>query len=331
MPRTPPEPFHPDLRAARWLPLVDAGPRTLWLFRLSPPSPRPRWGGDIATVPFTGPAGVMPYRVIRPGPSHDRGLMPALLWIHGGGLVLGTARQDDATNLELAGELGIVVFSASYRLAPQHPAPAALDDLVAGFRELVARADEFGIDPARIAIGGASAGGGLAAALAQRLLDEGGPQPVFQLLVYPMLDDRTALRDDIDARHMRGWSPASNRFAWSAYLGTDDLDTLAGSLPDPAADATGIRSSVVPARRADLSGLPPAWIGVGTLDLFHDEDVEYARRLEEAGVPCELYVVPGAFHGFDTAFRRAGVTRAFRAEWARVLRAALGGTAMPAA
>lgn len=310
MPRTPPEPFHPDLRAARWLPLVDAGPRTLWLFRLAPPRVR-RLSGDIHTVTFMGPAGPMPYRVIRPAPARAAEPVPALLWIHGGGLILGSPQQDDASNLALSRELGIAVFSAAYRLAPQHPAPAALDDLVAGYRELIARADEFGIDPMRIAIGGASAGGGLAAALAQRLLDEGGPQPVFQLLVYPMLDDRTAERDDLDARHMRGWSPASNRFAWSAYLG-------------PEASATGIRSSVVPARRADLRGLPPAWIGVGTLDLFHDEDVEYARRLEAAGVPCALTIVPGAFHGFDTAFPHASVTRAFRAEWTRALRTGLG-------
>ena len=312
MPRTastPPEPFHPDLRAARWIPLVSAGPRTTWMFHVG----WPRIGNDpdlgIATVPFTGPGGEMAYRVFQP-PS-AAAAVPALLWIHGGGLILGTPEQDDATNLMLSRELGIAVFSASYRLAPEHPAPAALDDLVAGFRELVARADEFGVDPARIVIGGASAGGGLAAALAQRLLDEGGPQPVFQLLVYPMLDDRTALRDDIDERNLRLWSPASNRYAWSAYLGPD-------------ASATGIHSSVVPARRGDLRGLPPAWIGVGTLDLFHDEDVAYARRLEEAGVPCELMIVPGAFHGFDAVFRRAGVTRAFHAEWVRVLRVALG-------
>lgn len=280
------------------------------MFRLSPPRMRPDPGIDVTTVPFAGPAGAMPYRVFRPVRS-DRAPVPALLWIHGGGLILGTPEQDDVSNLTLSRELGIAVFSAAYRLAPDHPAPAALDDLVAGFRELVARADEFGIDPGRIAIGGASAGGGLAAALAQRLLDEGGPQPVFQLLVYPMLDDRTALRDDVDARHMRMWSPASNRFAWSAYLGTD-------------ASATGIRSAVVPARREDLSGLPPAWIGVGTLDLFHDEDLEYARRLRAAGVPCDLTVAPGAFHGFDAVFWKAGVSRAFHAEWMRVLRPALG-------
>ena len=308
--RTPPEPFHPDLTAARWLPLVSAGPRRLWMFRLSPPGIRPDPDVDVSTIPFTGPAGELPYRVFQPKRAGE-GPVPALLWIHGGGLILGTAQQDDATNLALARELGIAVFSASYRLAPEHPAPAALDDLVAGFRELIARADEFGIDPGRIAIGGASAGGGLAAALAQRLLDDGGTQPVFQLLVSPMLDDRTTLRDDIDSRHLRMWSPASNRYAWSAYLGSD-------------ASASGIRSSVVPARRDDLSGLPPAWIGVGTLDLFHDEAVEYARRLQAAGVPCELDVVPGAFHGFDAVFRRAGVTREFHAEWARVLRAALG-------
>lgn len=308
--RKKPEPFHPDLAAARWIPLVSAGPRTLWMFRLSPPPTRPDPDVRIETVPFAGPAGDMGYRLFRPGGSgHGSERTPALLWIHGGGLILGTPQQDDSSNLALARDLGIAVFSASYRLAPDHPAPAALDDLVAGFRALVARADEFGIDPARIAIGGASAGGGLAAALAQRLHDEGGPQPVFQLLVYPMLDDRTVLRDDIDRRHLRMWSPESNRFAWSAYLGTD-------------AGGPGVEAALVPARRADLSGLPPAWIGVGTLDLFHDEDVEYARRLREAGVSCELSVVPGAFHGFDAVFRRAGVTRAFHAEWARVLRGA---------
>jgi acetyl esterase/lipase len=305
--RTKPEPFHPDLRLARWLPLVSAAPHTLWMFRLTPPGIRPIPDMNVKTVPFDGPAGEMPYRVFRPVEAATR--TPALLWIHGGGLILGTPQQDDAANLALARELGIAVFSAAYRLALDHPAPAALDDLVAGFRALVARADEFGVDPSRIAIGGASAGGGLAAALAQRLHDEGGIQPVFQLLVYPMLDDRTALRNDIDRRHLRMWSPESNRFAWSTYLGTD-------------AGAPGISSSLVPARREDLSGLPPAWIGVGTLDLFHDEAVDYARRLQEAGVPCELDVVPGAFHGFDAVFPKAGVTRTFRAEWERVLRGA---------
>lgn len=314
--KTPPEPFHPDLGAAKWLPLFSAGPRTLWMFRLTPRGIQPDPDVDVTTVPFRTPAGERPYRVFRPKPTAGAAPVAALFWIHGGGLILGTPQQDDGTNLALARELGIAVFSASYRLAPEHPAPAALDDLVAGFREVVARAGEFGIDPSRIAVGGASAGGGLAAALAQRLHDEGGTQPVFQLLAYPMLDDRTVLRDDIDTRHLRMWSPSSNRFAWSAYLGGE-----AGASDESAGG--GIRSSVVPARREDLRGLPPAWIGVGTLDLFHDEDVSYAHRLVAAGVPCELSVVPGAFHGFDAVFRKAGVSRAFHADWARALRTAL--------
>jgi acetyl esterase/lipase len=280
------------------------------MFRLGPPPVRSDREVRVEIVPFSGPVGDMPYRVFRHAePGISSAPAPALIWIHGGGLILGAPQQDDASNLALARELGITVLAASYRLAPDNPAPAALDDLVAGFRAVVDRADEFGIDPARIAIGGASAGGGLAAALAQRLLDEGGRQPVFQLLVYPMLDDRTVLRDDIDRRQLRIWSPESNRYAWSAYLGAD-------------AGTTGIPASKVPARRADLRGLPPAWIGVGSLDLFHDEDVDYAYRLRQAGVPCELMVVPGAFHGFDAVFRNAGVTREFRAEWSRVLRAA---------
>lgn len=303
-----PEPFHPDLVAARRIPPFSVGPRSLWLFRLAPRGLRSTDDVHIANVPVAGPAGTQTYRVFRPIAA--RKPRAALLWIHGGGLVFGTPQQDDATNLELARELDIVVFSASYRLAPKHPAPAALDDLVAGLRDVLARAEEFGIDPHRIAIGGASAGGGLAAGLAQRLLDEGGPQPVFQLLVYPMLDDRTNLRDDIDTRHLRIWSRSSNIFGWTSYL---QMDAASPDVP----------AEFVPARRDDLTALPPAWIGVGSLDLFHDEDVEYARRLEEAGVPCTLTVIPGAFHGFDATFSKAAVSKSFHAEWARVLEVAL--------
>jgi len=306
MPRS--DPFHPDLAAARWLPAISAGPRTLRFFRAPVRGIRSTDDVRVDTVPIEGGDGDRPYRVLRPAAA--TATTAAMLWIHGGGLIIGTPEQDDGTNLEFVRRLGITVFAASYRLAPEHPAPAALDDLVAGYRAIVARADEFGIDPARIAIGGASAGGGLAAALAQRLLDEGGPQPAFQLLMYPMLDDRTILRDDIDPRYIRVWSPSSNRFAWTSYLGPD-------------AGGPGIATSLVPARRDDLSGLPPAWIGVGTLDLFHDEDIAYADRLEAAGVPCELTIVPGAFHGFNALFRNAPVTKAFHAEVARVLSAAL--------
>jgi len=137
-------------------------------------------------------------------------------------------------------------------------------------------------------------------------------RPAFQLLVYPMLDDRTVLRTDIDPKKLRMWSPGSNRFGWASYLGGQP-------------GSADVSPYAAPARRDDLSGLPPAWIGVGTLDLFHDEDLVYARRLESAGVPCEVHIVEGAFHGFDAVFRKAGVTRAFWEEQARALRAALLG------
>ena len=132
----------------------------------------------------------------------------------------------------------------------------------------------------------------------------------FQLLVYPMLDDRTATRDDLPSRGVRMWTPESNRFAWTAYLGTE-----------PGGD--GVSPYAAPARREDLSGLPPAWIGVGTNDLFHDEDVVYAGRLGEAGVPCDLHVVDGAFHGFDAVLPKAGVSRRFWQTQADALRRAL--------
>jgi acetyl esterase/lipase len=160
-------------------------------------------------------------------------------------------------------------------------------------------ADELGIDPDRIAVVGASAGGGLSAAVAQRSHDEGIPLRA-QVLVYPMLDDRTALRVDHDGRGRFGWTPASNRFGWSAYLGREPRLTDA---PEYAA----------PARREDLTGLAPAWIGVGDLDLFYDEDVEYAERLTASGVPCRLVTVAGMYHAADGIKPKASVLQEFNA------------------
>ncbi|WP_217240881.1 alpha/beta hydrolase fold domain-containing protein [Streptomyces sp. AC555_RSS877] len=142
-----------------------------------------------------------------------------------------------------------------------------------------------------------AAGGGLAAALALLAHDRAEIRPVFRLLLYPMLDDRTTTRGDLDTLKVRVWTPKSNRYGWSSYLG----DAVAGPGVSPYAAA---------ARREDLTGLPPAWIGVGTLDLFHDEDVEYARRLNASGVPCHLDVIPGAFHGFDLVSPKARALKA---------------------
>jgi acetyl esterase/lipase len=230
----------------------------------------------------------------------------ALLWIHGGGYVMGTPEVENEVCSRIALDLGVLVVNVSYRLAPEHPFPAGLDDCYTALAWLHEQADELGIDPDRVAIGGASAGGGMAASLAQMAHDRGGPSVSFQLLVYPMLDDRTVQRP-VDALV---WNNRSNAFAWGVYLGHP-----AGQ-PDE-------RPWAVPARRADLAGLPPAWIGVGDIDLFHDEDVEYARRLQEAGVHCELHVEPGMYHGADAIAGKVDSMRAFRTRMVAVLGEAL--------
>jgi acetyl esterase/lipase len=227
----------------------------------------------------------------------------ALLWIHGGGLIVGTPSQDDARCAWFAKELGITVVGLAYRLAPEHPFPAALDDCMATWQAVQEHADALGIDPHRVAIGG----GGLAASLALRIRDQGTVQPVAQLLSYPMIDDRTTLRTDVGEKEHLVWNHGSNTTAWSAYLGTQ---RGAHTLPPYAAAA----------RHGDLSGLPPAWIGVGTLDLFHDEDIAYAQRLREAGVETTLEVVKGAYHSFDSIEGDAAVAREFLEMKLRFLR-----------
>lgn len=219
----------------------------------------------------------------RPGRTRPGGV---LYWIHGGGFVIGTPAMGHQFCSRVADELDVLVVSVDYRLAPENPVPEGLEDCYTGLRWVHEHAEELGVDPARIAIGGDSAGGGLAACLAQLAHDRGEVDLCFQLLVYPMLDDRTVLRRDHGGTGEFIWSPESNRFGWTSYLGRSPAWA---SAPPYAAGA----------RRDDLAGLPPAWIGVGDIDLFHDEDVAYAQRLSAAGVPCDLYVVPGMYHGAD--------------------------------
>src|SRR5262245_50610336 len=221
-----------------------------------------------------------------------------LLWIHGGGMVMGAPRQDDRVCAHTAALLGMTIASADYRLAPEHPFPIPQQDCMAVWTWLQSNASDLGVDPERIAIGGGSAGGGLAASVANTLHDAGGIQPVGQWLLYPMLDDRTALRTDLDSINHFVWNNTSNRFGWTALL--------RGTTTPGAAD---VPSAAAPARRGDLTGLPPAWIGVGDIDLFHDEDVEYARRLADAGVPVTLTVLPGAPHGFETLATKVPIVR----------------------
>jgi acetyl esterase/lipase len=290
--------FHPDLRkVARLAPRTLVGPRSLRLIRkLSPVIQRGGKTPDGVEVLTLGSGvGVRLHRPV--GVSQPTA---ALLWIHGGGYVLGSAQQDDALCHRFSRELGVTVASVDYRLAPEHPYPAPLDDCYSALTWL---ASLPAVDPARVAIGGASAGGGLAAALALLARDRGEIAPVLQVLAYPMLDDRSGAVPKNPKYRL--WSPKSNRFGWAAYLGHADPQVA------------------VPARRADLSGLAPAWIGVGTHDLFHDEDLAYAERLTAAGVPCHVEVVQGAFHGFDLVVPKAGVSQAFFASQCASLRTAL--------
>jgi len=196
--------------------------------------------------------------------------------------VLGTAAADDGVCADLARRLGALVVSVDYRLAPEHPFPGPHEDCLRALRWLHAEADELRVDRTRIGVSGESAGGGLAAGLVQRAVDDGIPVR-FQHLIYPMLDDRTVLRAEGSGAWHAIWTPRSNRFGWTSYLGHE-----------PGLDAAA--PYAVPARRESLAGLPPTWIGVGTADLFHDEDVAYAQALRAAGVECELHVVPGMYH-----------------------------------
>lgn len=245
-------------------------------------------------------------RVLVFSPAEPAEPRPAVLYLHGGGMCAGTPQIEAALAGQLVRELGAVAVSTDYRLAPENPFPAALDDCMATLSWMIENADEIGIDPGRIAVHGVSAGGGLTAAVAQRAHDEGIPIRA-QVMSYPMLDDRTALRDDHAGRGELAWSPSSNKWAWTAYLGREPRMDDA---PEYAA----------PSRREDATGLAPAWIGVGELDLFHPESVAYAQRLESAGVPCELVTVPGMYHTADHLAPKARPMQDFHASMVDFLR-----------
>ncbi len=248
-------------------------------------------------------------RTYRPLDSdHPR---PALYWIHGGGLVLSSVRRDDASCAAIAVELDIVVASVEYRLAPEHVYPAAIEDTYDGWQFINDHASTLGIDKTRVALGGASAGAGLAAALTLLVRDRGAPMPSFQLLRYPMLDDRALTPSSRAVVDPRVWNRESNAYGWNAYL-----NGRAGAADVPAYAAA--------ARADDLSGLPPAVITVGDLDLFLDENVDYAQRLDQAGVATELRVYPGAFHGAPSAAPDAPIIGRWRGDEHDALRRALG-------
>ena len=250
------------------------------------------------TAPGRDGAPDVPLIHYRPA-GHEGVALPCLYHIHGGGYVGGTAATLEPIHRLLVETIACALVTVDYRLAPETPFPGPLEDCYAGLDWVFGHADELGIDAGRIGIGGESAGGGLAAALALLTRDRGEFAPAFQHLVYPMIDDRTCIAADPHPHSGQFvWNAASNAFGWRAYLGkapgSDDIPAYAAA-----------------ARAQDLAGLPPTFLCTGALDLFVDEDMRYASRLIRAGVPTELHVYPGGFHGFDID-QTADVSRRLR-------------------
>ena len=296
--------FHPDLTRARLMPRTSATARNRRILRALGRlgAGKPPRSGELVPLPDGAHL-----RVHWPTTAPSHGGLPAVVQIHGGGLIIGGPRGSDALCRTLADSLGAVVASVGYRLPPEHPYPAPLDDCETALNWL---AEHPRVDRARIALTGDSAGGGLAAAVTARTVDAGRLTLAGQALLHPMLDDRTAADPSTsDPPWLRLWNGASNRLGWGLYLGEQ--------AEDPPTDA-------VPARRTDLAGFPPTWIAVGTADLFHDEDVAYASSLQEAGTECELVTIPSAYHGFDVAEPRAPISRDTARRRAEALRRMLG-------
>jgi acetyl esterase/lipase len=225
-------------------------------------------------------------------PRNATGSLPGIYFIHGGGMVLGTAAGEDPTASLLCDEVGAVVVSVEYRLAPEHPHPAPVEDCYAGLVWTAAHAAELGIDADRLAIYGGSAGGGLTIATAMMARDRGGPVLKFMMPIYPMIDDRNETDSSHEITDIGIWDRAANIEAWAWYLGGKEADQYAA-----------------PARADDLAGLPPAFIDVGTVDMFRDEDIAFAQRLMAAGVPTELHVHPGSYHAAETFAADAALSR----------------------
>lgn len=246
-------------------------------------------GVDVTDLHVPGPEGApdILLRCYRPQRPATPGPLPVVYDIHGGGFILGTPDLDHGHNVLLSRELGALVISVDYRLAPEHPYPAGLEDCYAGLSWVAENAAELGADPDRVVLFGSSAGGGLAAGLALLTRDRGGPAVRFQYLGIPELDDR------LDTPSMRAFTdtPLWNRpnavISWDSYLGPGT----------PGTDGVPLYAAPARATAADLAGLPPAYVSVMQFDPLRDEGIDYARTLLAAGVAVELHLFPGTFHG----------------------------------
>jgi acetyl esterase/lipase len=237
-----------------------------------------------------GPTGEQLVRIYRPVVNKEP--MPALINIHGGGMVLGSVQGDAATAQMLAAESGAIVFSIDYRKAPENPYPAAVNDCFSASQWVFENAKDLGIDANNIGIYGGSAGGGLALAVCLMARDQSGMKFKYMMPIYPMIDDRNQTQSTHDVTEVGIWDRAGNIEAWGLYLGGEPADGYAA-----------------PARMEDLANLPPAYIDVGEMDAFRDEDAEFALRLIKAGVPCEFRIYPGAYHASEVFAPEAALSR----------------------
>ena len=277
---------------------------------------------EVAELCVPGPPGAPDVTLVSARPSGLDGPLPLLYYLHGGAMLMGNAWSVLPRILrEWALPLGLAIVSAEYRLAPHTRYPGPLEDCWAGLTWAAGHAAELGVDADRVVIGGKSAGGGLAAALALLTRDRGGPVPLGQLLLSPMLDDRGSTFSCQQLTGVDVWDLTSNATAWQAVLGDRH----------GAADLPGYAA---PARATDLSGLPPAYVEVGSAEMFRDEGVAYANAIWQAGGQAELHVWPGACHGFDGLAPQAALSRDARdarTRWLRRLLTRSGPGSRPAA
>ncbi|MBL7259725.1 alpha/beta hydrolase [Paractinoplanes lichenicola] len=256
------------------------------------------------TVP--GPEGEPDITVRIYKPVNATGLLPGIFYIHGGGMILGSVDGEDPNATYICDEVNAIVVSVEYRLSPEHPHPAPVEDCYAGLVWMAKNAAELGYDPERLAVYGASAGGGLTIATALLARDRGGPQLKFMMPIYPMIDDTNTTESSHEITDIGIWDRSGNLEAWAWYLGGKPADQYAA-----------------PTRAEDLAGLPPAFIDVGTVDLFRDEDIAFAQRLMAAGVPTELHIHPGSYHAAETFAAEAALSRRIWALRLDALRRAL--------
>jgi acetyl esterase/lipase len=266
--------------------------------------PNPNVTSEDRMVP--GPEGAPDIKVRIYRPTDATGTLPGIYFIHGGGMILGDIDGEDAVSTEICERVDALVVSVEYRLAPEHPYPAPVEDCYAGLVWMARHASELRFDPDRLAVYGGSAGGGLTIATSMLARDRGFPALTFQMPIYPMIDDRNETPSSHEITDIGLWDRAGNIEAWQWYLGDGKPDQYAA-----------------PARAEDLDGLPPTYIDVGTVDLFRDEDIAFATRLMQAGVPTELHVNPGAYHAAEVFAPECALSQRIWARRIEALRRAL--------